>query len=297
MDHVVARVRRRLDRVSAEVPRRLRAAGRRFSAGPIAEEEVWLTTAQGFRVYAHLHRPVRARGRLPAVVLVPGRNGAGTDFDGFTYPVGAREIAALGAQVLHFDPTGVGRSWGEDDAAGPDQQASLLAALEFVAGHPGTDRDRLGVLSISLGVAMAAPVLAREGERLGVGYLIDWEGPSDRHVITKFGQIMAPAMGHTLQDDEYWLPREAVRHVGRIPCAYLRFQSSWDHAQEGYLRHALEMVNAAVRGGRPPEVVLNDQPPGTVFDPETPSPEVFLAPGAAEANRWLLRAVQRRIEG
>ena len=44
-------------------------------------------------------------------------------------------------------------------------------------------------------------------------WVIDWEGPCDREIITAGGTIMAPANGHKLTDDDYWHPREAVRQV------------------------------------------------------------------------------------
>ncbi len=293
MPSVSDKARLRLERLKVRLIRQAQTRWRRIRGPQQVEEEVWLTTAEGYRVHAHLHRPAKGSGPWPGVVMIPGRDGLGTDFDGLGYPVSAEEIVALGAMVVHFDPTGLGRSWGEEDSSGPLQQGSFLAALEYLIGHPQVDRNHIGVLAISIGIAMAAPVLAREGKRLGVAFLVDWEGPPDRHVITAFGRFMAPAKGHSLQDDEYWIPREAVAHLGQIPCAYHRFQSQWDHAQGAYVRHAAEAINAALKGGGPSLVQLNDQPPGRTYDPDQMGQDVLHPPGEEEAHRRLLALVGR----
>ena len=98
---------------------------------------------------------------------------------------------------------------------------------------------------------------------------------------------MVPAMGHSLDDEVYWAPREATRHVGALRCGYLRVQSSRDHAQPGELRHAERMIQAASRGSLP-WFQLNDHPVGAV----PPTPE-WIPPGRARANRALLRAIRR----
>ena len=131
---------------------------------------------------------------------------------------------------------------------------------------------------------MAAGALT---EDLGVDWLLDWEGPCDREIICAGGRMMAPALGHDLEDDTYWCPREAVVHVPRLRCGYVRVQSSRDHAQPGELRHATRMIEAAA-GGDLPFFHLNEHGDGVV--PEEPD---WYAPGRAVANRTLLGWVQR----
>jgi hypothetical protein len=234
--------------------RRLR--GRTLGAqARMRDDEVWLTLPDGYRVYLHVHGPAGDEP-LPAVLLVPGLEGSGTSFDKLSAIVSADEIASLGCVCAHFDPPGIGRSWGTYDYGGPSCQAATLAALDFLARCPRFDGGRLGVLAISLGVAAVMPVVAEHGVRLGVDWVLDWEGPGDRQVITSFGTIMKPAMGHGLDDEGYWGMREAVRHVSGLRCRYLREQARVDHAQGEYTTHAIEMVNAAVDGGCP-DVWLN----------------------------------------
>ena len=232
---------------------------RRRTVGGLArmrEQGTWFTLPDGYRVFAHVHSP-SGDEPLPGVLLIPGLSGTGTSFDRLSALISADEVAELGCVCVHFDPPGLGRSWGEYDFGGPACRKATLAALEFLARVPRV-QGSLGVVAISLGVASGVHVVAQHGRRLGVDWLLDWEGPCDRQVITSFGTIMKPAMGHGLDDEAYWTPREAVRHVGRLPCRYLREQAAVDHAQGEYTTHAVDMVNAAVEG-ECPEVWLNGQ--------------------------------------
>lgn len=252
-------------------------------------EEQWLTLADGTRIYAHVHAPV-GNARLPGILVLPGLEGAGTDFDGYSAVITADEIAALGCVCVHVDPPGTGRSWGEYDYAGPACQDAALAALEFVSRDARVLQDQVGAVGISLGMAMAAPVVADHGERLGVRWLLDWEGPGDRRVITSFGRIMIPAMGHGLDDEEYWRPREAVRHVGKLRCHYLREQSSQDHAQGDHTGHAVDMVNAALEG-ECPRVELNGVELTRPLGPRSLPDVRWRPPGRRAANRQLIETL------
>ncbi len=285
------RVRRTIDLARLR-GKRLRA---HVTAARVRTEEQWLTLADGTRIYAHVHVPPAA-DRLPGVLVLPGLEGAGTDFDGYSSVITADEVAALGCVCVHVDPPGTGRSWGEYDYAGPECQGATRAALEFVCRDIRVDPARVGVLGISLGVAMAAPVVADHGVRLGVRWFLDWEGPGDRRVITSFGRIMIPAMGHGLDDEEYWRPREAVRHVGRIPCPYLREQSVQDHAQGDHTGHAVDMVNAALEGDCP-RVELNGVHLTRPLGPRTLPEVAWRAAGRRAANRQLLETLAGLLGG
>ena len=267
------------------VPRRAR---RRMGGRPVAEEPLQLVSAAGYRIAAKVTRPT-GRGPWPAVLLCPGTNDPGTVFDGWSQPVNAREIASRGWIVLHFDPAGRGESWGEEDYGGLEHQDNVRACLAHLRQR--SDLACLGVLSISMGVAMAVGAVARFGEELGVDWLIDWEGPCDREIITAGGTIMAPAMGHNLEDEAYWKPREAVRSVGSLPCGYVRIQAERDHAQPGEFRHAERMIEAAAAGSLP-WFQLNDHPRG-----EAPIAPVWYAGGRSEANRVLLRHLDALTSG
>lgn len=248
------------------------------------EEPLRLVSTVGYQITAHVHRPADAQGRLPAVLLCPGTNDPGTVFDSLSSPVSADEIARLGAVVLHFDPAGRGESWGEEDYGGDEHQDEVAVALRYLAGRPDVDPQRIGVVAISLGVGMAVGGVCRAD--VPVAWLLDWEGPCDREIITAGGTRMAPALGHTLDDERYWKPREAVRRVGDLPCPYVRLQAEGDHAQPGELRHAQRMVHAASIG-RLPWFQINDHPRG-----EAPPRPVWLESGPRAAHKALLRKVQ-----
>lgn len=268
------------------VPRKLRM---RTEGTPTVSEAVRMVSSAGYQLEGRVHRPA-APGRWPGVLLCPGTDDPGTVFEGWSQPVNAAEVASLGCVVLHFDPAGRGRSWGEEDYGGLEHQDNVRVALRTLAGQESVDRDRLGVVAISLGIAMACGGLANAEDAGGVRWLIDWEGPCDREIICAGGRIMAPALGHSLEDEVYWRPREAVRQVGSLPCGYLRIQSERDHAQPGEVRHAARMIQAAA-AGRGPWFRLNDHPPGLV--PQ--APELYPA-GRLAANRVLLRWIQQLLD-
>jgi len=199
-------------------------------------------------------------------------------------PITADEVARLGCVVLYFDPAGRGKSWGEEDFGGPEHQDNVSCALQYLASRPDVDASRLGVVAISLGVSMAVGALAQTD--IPVSWLIDWEGPCDREIITAGGTIMAPANGHSLDDEVYWQPREAVRHVAKLSCGYLRIQAARDHAQPGETRHAMRMMRAVSRGNLP-WFQINDHARGVA--PDRP---VWSNSGRLPTNHMLLRKIQ-----
>lgn len=265
------------------LPRRARA---RLARTPVTEEPVELLSGAGYPLYAHVHRPSGVPGPLPGVLLCPGIDEPGTVFDDWSQPLSADEVARLGCVVMHFDPAGRGRSWGREDYGGPEHQDDVRVALRHLLGLPEVDPARSGVVAISLGIAMAAGALADPEPGVEPGWLIDWEGPCDREIITSGGRILAPADGHALDDEAYWRPREAVRHIGRIRCGYFRYQARRDHAQPGELRHAIRMMEA-VRQGRAVWFQLNDHPRGTF----PPIPRWYPS-GTLAANRVLLSKIR-----
>jgi hypothetical protein len=267
------------------VERRVAQAIRRARThASIPRERVALRTSQGLEIEACVHRG----GAGPAVLLCPGVDDAGTVFDSWSAPISADEVAALGAVVLHFDPAGRGRSWGAADYGGNEHQEDVAVAFAHLAALEGVDATRVGVVALSQGVAMAVGAVARRS--LGARWLLDWEGPSDREVLTAGGTHLAPADGHELTDEAYWPPREPVRHVAGLRCAYVRLQADPDHAQPGETRHATRMVQAAASGALP-WFQINDHPRN-----EHPPRPNWLAQGMLAANRALLRKIRTLID-
>jgi dipeptidyl aminopeptidase/acylaminoacyl peptidase len=164
---------------------------------------------------------------LPTLVLVPG--GAG-DSSGFTKaPPGgvskAQRMVDNGSAIVVFDPDGRGRSEGVDDDNGYLQQDRLAAVIEYAATLPGVDESRIGLVSYSYGVTMAADALARY-PNLPDLFFIDREGPANRNDTGGCDEDRTGHLqGHPCDDEGYWRQREASRfalHQLQIP--YQRLQ-------------------------------------------------------------------------
>ncbi len=260
-----------------------RAAAAR-AGEPLIEEERTLTSRAGYRLAARLVRRVDG-ATDPALVVSPAIDQGIAGLAALAWPVSAHELARAGYQVLLHDPAGRGGSWGEEDFGGPehadDVRVAVAAARELGPW--------VGVLGLSLGLSAAAAAVAHPD--VDVRFLLDWEGPCDREIITAGGARLAPAAGHALDDDAYWSPREAVRHLGAARCAYIRLQAVPDHAQPDEVRHAFRAVRAAL-GGSARFVQLNDHPRGVL--PDRPA---WLRPGMPAANAAILGKLRElRVE-
>ena len=276
---------RAAERRASKAVRRIRAA----RGGALTEETLALQSTAGFKIAAHITRP-SGNERLPGVVLCPGIDDSAAIFNTDHAPVKAAEVARLGCVVATFDPAGRGESWGSEDFGGPEHQDNVCTVVRALSDRADVDPSSVGIVAISLGVSMAVGAAAgAHGPAAEVRWLLDWEGPCDREIITAGGKKMAPAMGHSMDDEHYWQPREAVRHVGAMSCGYMRLQSRVDHAQPGELRHAHRMLDAAAAGS-PDWFQLNGHPRG--MNPSTPD---WLAPGQLAANRALLAAIDHLI--
>jgi len=278
-----------LDRVVRAADRRVATAIRKVRArrsAPVEQVDIQLRSTVGYQIAAKAHRVRGTSGRQPAVLLCPGIHDPGDSFSRWLSPITAAEVARLGCTVLTFDPAGRGKSWGEEDYGGPEHQDNVKVALAHLASRTDVDPNRIGIVAISLGVAMAVGAAAQP-DVPSVSWLLDWEGPSDREIITVAGTIMTPAAGHTLEDEVYWKPREAVRHVAGLRCAYVRLQGARDHAQPDEIRHARRMMRAV---STPASAVrwfqLNDHPRGIAPDRPSWLPSEHLA-----MNRIMLRKI------
>jgi pimeloyl-ACP methyl ester carboxylesterase len=225
--------------------------------------ELWINSTIGPSIYAHIHRPA-ACGEYPGVVFVPGGLSCGLDYDGRT-EVTADEVASLGFAVLHYDPSGRGRTGGEEDYWGLKHQEELAIVLDHLSKTPGVRSDNISVFSFSIGITISSGTLARFRPPY-VKRLFDWEGPSNRFNITK-NDAHKPLKGFPSSNLEFWKDREAARYIGEIECGYFRYQAQRDHVQGTYKGHAIELINLATKG-EAKWTRLNDNPPNTVFDQE-----------------------------
>jgi len=282
------RLRRAADLALSLPRRKLADLLARRRALPVRRQAIWLTNASGYRIHAGVHGPDDDQPR-PGVVLVPGRKQSGKGFCTGGAVVSADEIAGRGFRVMHFDPVGRGRSWGHDDFCGAEGQDALRAALDHFVSRRDVARDRVGVLSLSLGLALAAPVLARDGRRLGVRFLIDWEGPPDRDAIVRTGSL-PPAARTALAANpaRFWELREPIGWIDQVPCAYVRIQGRTDHALgDRGLTGALDVVRRACTG-MSSGVRLNRNAADVAWRPEQVAQMDWAPEAAGPLNRVLL---------
>ncbi|MCB9778835.1 MAG: hypothetical protein H6742_09750 [Alphaproteobacteria bacterium] len=266
------------------------AAARRGPA--VVVEPIRLRSTVGYQLQAWIHRPADPAAfggdPLPGVVLCPGIDDGGDVFDSLLAPISADEVARLGCVALRFDPAGRGDSWGEEDYGGPEHQDDVATCVRALQQRADVAADQVGIVCVSMGVAMGVGAAAMPD--LDVAWLIDWEGPCDREIITAGGARMAPAAGHTLDDEVYWVPREAVRHLPQLRCPYVRLQAGVDHAQPGEFRHATRMLHAAADGQRDgalPWFQINDHPRNVA----PPRPQ-WLRAGTLSAHRAITRKLR-----
>ncbi|MEK6531060.1 MAG: hypothetical protein AABZ23_01040 [Deltaproteobacteria bacterium] len=224
-----------------------------------AYKEAWIDGGAG--LYAHMHRPVE-KGGFPGVIIVPGANSPGTDYDRFDF-LSAKDIASAGYIVLHYDPSGRGKSPGKEDFWGPRHQKELLGVIRHFSGLP--DVEGVRILSFSIGIIIATGALAMEDVE-GVKFIFDWEGPSNRFNTTK-NDTHEPLKDFPTSDDSFWNQREAQRFIKDIRCGYFRYQAQKDHVQGAYKGHAIELLNNAAKG-RALWTRCNDNAPDIMYDAE-----------------------------
>ncbi len=259
----------------------------------------------GAKLWAAVYAPAGANEtkRCPAVVIVPGGLGFGSS------AARGPELDAFleaGCAVGYFDPDGRGKSEGEENWNGKVHQDGLHEFLNAVAALEFVDRENIGVVSSSLGLALAAGALGRYPGAPPVKYFIDIEGPSDRFYITKSDdpRFLEIFDGHTTKEEEWWAEREAVRSIQKVTCAYLRIQHERDHVHGENKQHALDMINAATSAegggkGKSPWTRINgpeNKANRTYGKGETPQwlPNRQGPPGGDEILGWVKELSARR---
>jgi peptidoglycan/xylan/chitin deacetylase (PgdA/CDA1 family) len=244
----------------------------------VEQELLLVNSTSGAELWATVFHPDDAseQRKYPAVVFIPGGMGFGSSAARSPMPA---EFTRTGFVLGLFDPDGRGRSRGWENWNGKVHQDGLHDFLKRIASIPFVDKNNIGVVSSSLGLAMAAGALGRYPSDPPVKYFIDIEGPTDRFYITGKDNpwIRGAFGGRTTDDVEWWVEREAVRTIPNMVCPYLRLQWEHDHVHGPDKGHAMDIINAttsAKHGGKGKSewTRINgpENPPNTVFTKDKP---------------------------
>ncbi len=236
-----------LSRTAERLRRRAQEAVARLR-DPRPTEPLLVRSPLGHAIPCRVHLPA-GPPPWPTVVLAPGGLDGARGVEGYSPVLTAPRLAREGFAAVAWSPAG------RDGAPGPEDRNGLVAQEEFanvlreVLADPRFSP--VAVVSISFGVAIATGALARWPDLADrVRIYVDWEGPPSRR------WFQARRLAWWTNDDAWWEPREAARHVGRLRCPYHRFQSAWDHVHGADNGLGLEMARAAA-AGTCPEVRLN----------------------------------------
>jgi pimeloyl-ACP methyl ester carboxylesterase len=138
--------------------------------------------ANGFSLAGTLSQPKGspdAKGRFPAIVLVPGSGPADRDETLYGVPVFghlAGQLADGGYVVLRFDKRGVGQSGGRGETADmTDYAEDVLAAYKWLQKRKDVDADRVALVGHSEGAWVSLLAARRQSD---VAALVLVGGPS-----------------------------------------------------------------------------------------------------------------------
>ena len=226
---------------------------------------------------------------MPAVVIVPGATGAGRMR---AARADARRLAAEGILVASFNAEGrsSGRPWdirssGTSDLNGPRDQDGLAAVVRAIARRRDVDPERVGVYTISFGLAAATGAIARHPD-LPIRFIVDEEGPTDCFAASLRAWTLAHSDGddwpqralnlfkhpcpdsHTnTQCHSFWASRSPILTITKFRGHYLRLQATYDHVQPPqsdeqrerfhqpprwwHNKHAIDLANTALDSGVP----------------------------------------------
>jgi hypothetical protein len=227
----------------------------------IREEEIWITSQNGEKIYAHLHIPNKATlsNKLPALILVQDGFNGSQEFDNPNFIFNANNIASEDVIVIHFDLEGTGESSGETDLGGYKSQDDLVAVINFIKHQPEVDKNKISILSFGTGVTITTGALARY-PKINIRYLFDIEG-----AVNRYDPNNPLSLEYSSMDENFWKEREAINFIDALSCNYIRFQADNNQAENlEHFSHIVRYMNKAT-GGYPIHTQLNFAPPDTLF--------------------------------
>ena len=130
-----------------------------------------ISSLNGNKITIRIQKP-EGNGPFPVLIGVAGGDG----MYAFQSELPTR-LFEKGIMTVDFAPQGRDTSEGEDNHHGYVHQDDLKTIVDFVSGLSFVQKDDIGILSYSFGIALATGALARYPE-MPVAFLIDWEGPA-----------------------------------------------------------------------------------------------------------------------
>lgn len=227
----------------------------------IREEEIWITSQNGEKIYAHLHIPNKATlsNKLPALILVQDEFNGSQEFDNPNFIFNANNIASEDIIVIHFDLEGTGESSGETDLGGYKSQDDLIAVINFIKRQPEVDENEISILSFGTGITTATGALARY-PKINIRYLFDIEG-----AVNRYDPNNPLRLEYSSTDENFWKEREAINFIDALSCNYIRFQADNNQAENlEHLSYIVRYMNKATIG-YPIHTQFNFAPPDTLF--------------------------------
>lgn len=188
---------------------------------------------KGQQIIGVLHKPdkIKPHEKVPGIVMFHGFTGNKSEAHRLFVHI-ARGLSSRGFMVLRFDFRGSGDSDGDfEDMTLPEEVSDAERAITFVLRQRNVDREKIGVIGLSMGGRVAA-ILASRDERI------------------KFAVLYSPALGRLKERFISLMGEEALR---RLNCGEpIEVSSGW------YLKKAFfETVDYIV----PVEVMSNIRVP------------------------------------
>ena len=167
----------------------------------------------GRRLRGMLHRPdTSGEHRPPGVVLLHGFTGDRMESH-WLFVKASRALAGAGIASLRFDFFGSGESDGEFREASLDTEvADAQDAADFLRREGGIDPERLGIIGLSLGGAIAAVV----AEPIRARALVLWSAIAHLPLMHRFADSFARPLNDGSEDAEYGGHRVSHRFLDAV---------------------------------------------------------------------------------
>lgn len=192
----------------------------------------------GFTIAGTVSRPAGsgdAKGRFPAVVLVPGSGSVDRDETVAGIPIFgqiAGGLADAGFLVLRYDKRGVGQTGGRTEAATlPDLADDALAAVKFLRKREDVDEDRIAILGHSEGAWVALVAASRESDIAAVVLAAAPSGTGGDLVLEQQAHLLSKM---NLQEQDKRARQELQVRIQ----AAVAGKGSWDNVPEELKRQA-----------------------------------------------------------